>query len=279
MLIFRDIPMVLAAALVAGLLLWRLRQPLILGYVIAGLILSPLAPGPRVHDMHTFEVMAEIGVVLLMFSVGMEFSIPELLRVKWVALFRAPVGIALSIGLNVGVGISLGWPYSQGIGVGCIISIASTMVLMRLLMEDGELRSEPGRVMIALTLAEDIVVVILTVLLPPLGSVEGAGFLAILWRISRSLLLLVPVVLAGWRIVPRLLARVEKTRNEEIAVLLALTICLVVAAVTEAVGLSLAPGAFTAGLLLGNSEFTNSPRRLARCATPSWPSALSRWAC
>src|SRR5947208_2802419 len=103
-LIYRDIAMVFAGAFVCGLLAWRLRQPILLGYVLAGLILSPLTPGPRVHDVHTFEVMAEIGVILLMFSVGIHFSIPELLKVKWVAVLGAPVGVLLSVGLGAGVG-------------------------------------------------------------------------------------------------------------------------------------------------------------------------------
>ena len=104
MFIFRDIAMVFAGALIGGFVFWRLRQPLILGYVLAGLIISPLTPGIRVHDVHTFEMMAEVGVMLLMFSIGIEFSIPELLQVKWVALVGAPIGILLSIGLGVGVG-------------------------------------------------------------------------------------------------------------------------------------------------------------------------------
>jgi monovalent cation:H+ antiporter-2, CPA2 family len=258
MFIFRDITMVFAGAFVFGLLFWRLRQPLILGYVFAGLILSPLTPGPRVHDVHTFEVMAEVGVILLMFSIGIEFSIPELLRVKWVALIGAPIGISLSIGLGVGAGILLGWPFYQGVAVGCIISVASTMVLMRLLMDRGELGSAAGRVMITLTLVEDLAVVVLTVLLPGLASSTGADYTQVLWKIGKALLLLVPVVLAGWKIVPRLLARVEKTRNDEIALLLALTICLVIAAITEAVGLSLALGAFVGGLLLGGSHYAHT---------------------
>ena len=253
--IFRDITMVFAGALLFGFLFWRLRQPLILGYVLAGLVLSPLTPGPQVHDVHTFEIMAEVGVILLMFSVGIEFSVPELLRVKWVALIGAPLGISLSIGLGAGVGMLLGWPLSQGVAVGCIIAVASTMVLMRLLMDRGELGSDAGRVMVALTLVEDLAVVVLTVLLPSLGS--STGNTHVLWKISKALLLLVPVVLAGWKIVPRLLARVEKTCNDELSLLLALTVCLVIAAITEAIGLSLALGAFVAGLLLGNSDYAH----------------------
>jgi CPA2 family monovalent cation:H+ antiporter-2 len=255
--IFRDIAMVFAGAFLIAILFWRFRQPIILGYVFAGLLLSPLTPGPHVHDVHTFEIMAEAGVILLMFSIGIEFSIPELLRVKWVALLGAPIGIFLSIGLGAAVGKLLGWPLPQGIAVGCIISVASTMVLMRLLMDRRELNSDAGRVMVTLTLVEDLAVVILTVLLPSLGSSSGAGYAQVIWKISKALLLLVPVVLAAWKFVPRLLTRVEKIGNDEISLLLALTICLVIAAVTEAVGLSLALGAFVGGMLLGSSNYAH----------------------
>jgi len=256
-LIFRDIAMVFTAALVCGLLAWRMRQPLILGYVLAGLILSPFTPGLRVHDVHTFEIMAEIGVILLMFSVGIEFSIPDLLRVKWVALAGAPLGILLSIAIGVGAGMLMGWPLLQGIAVGSIICVASTMVMMRLLMDRSELSSEAGRVMITLTLVEDLAVIILTVILPGLAASEGANYGQVAWKISKALLLLVPVVLAGWKLIPRLLARVARTCNDEISLLLALTICLAIAAMTEAIGLSLALGAFLAGLLFGSSEFAH----------------------
>jgi monovalent cation:H+ antiporter-2, CPA2 family len=255
--IFRDIAMVFAGALVFGLLFWRLRQPLIVGYVLAGLFLSPLTPGLRVHDVHTFEVMSEVGVILLMFSVGIEFSVPELLRVKWVAFVGAPIGIFLCIALGIGVGFLLGWPFSQGVAVGCIISVASTMVLMRLLMDRNELSSDAGRIMITLTLVEDLVVVILTVLLPEFGSATAASYAHVMWKIGKALLLLIPVIYAGWKIVPRLLTQVERIGNDEISLLLALTICLVVAAITEAIGLSFALGAFVGGMLLGSSSYAH----------------------
>jgi len=255
--------MVFASAFICGLIAWRLRQPVLLGYVVAGLALSPLTPGPRIHDVHTFETMAEIGVILLMFSVGIEFSIPELLKVKWVAFVGAPLGLGLSVGLGVLVGLLFGWPLLQGVAVGCIISVASTMVMMRLLMDRGELSSESGRVMITLTLVEDLAVVILTILLPSLHSSEGI-FGPVAWRIGRALLLLVPIVLVGRKIVPLLLTRVEKTCDDEISLLLALTICLVVAALSELIGLSLALGAFVAGLLLGDSEFVHKLEKQTR---------------
>ena len=174
----------------------------------------------------------------------------------------------------------MGWPLSQGVAVGCIVSVASTMVLMSLLMDRGELGSEAGRIMVALTLVEDLAVVILTVLLPALGSSGGADYTQVVWTIAKALLLLVPVVFAGWKIVPGLLARVEKICNDEISLLLALTICLVVAAITEAVGLSLALGAFVGGLLLGSSDYAHKlAAKTLPFGTPSSPSSSSLSAC
>jgi CPA2 family monovalent cation:H+ antiporter-2 len=255
--IFRDVAMVIAAAFVGGILFWRLRLPLILGYVLAGLVLNPLTPGPRVHDIHVFETMAEGGVILLMFSVGIEFSIPDLLRVKWVALLGAPLGISTSIALGMGVGALMHWPLTQSIAVGCIVCVASTMVLTRLLMDRGEMNSESGQVMVALTLVEDLAVIILTVLLESLGTSGGADGIWVLWRIGKAVLILIPVVLAGWKLIPALLVRIEKIGHDEISLLLALTICLAMAAISEAAGLSLALGAFLGGLLLGSSDYAH----------------------
>src|SRR6266851_1929894 len=167
-LVFRDLAYVFVAAVLGGGLAWAARQPLILGYVFGGLLISPFTPGPAVSDVHTFEVIAEVGVILLMYSVGMEFSLRDLLEVKWVALLGGPLGILMSIGL--GAGALLGWPFLQGAIVGTVVSVASTMVLVRLLMDRGELRSEHGRVMIGLTLVEDLAVVVLIILIPVLGA-------------------------------------------------------------------------------------------------------------
>jgi CPA2 family monovalent cation:H+ antiporter-2 len=111
--------------------------------------------------------------------------------------------------------------------------------------------------MVTLSLVEDLAVVILTVVLPSLGSSNGADFLHVFLKIGKALLLLVPVILVGWKLIPRLLSRIEKTCNDEISLLLALTICLVVAAITEEIGLSLALGAFVGGMLLGSSPYTH----------------------
>jgi len=153
---FRDLAYVFLAAITGGMAAWKLRQPIILGYVLAGVLIGPFTPGPTVTHVHTLELFAEIGVILLMLSVGLEFSIKDLLRVRWVALIGGPVGILLSMGAGLLVGHLLGWTATQGIVVGSVISVASTMVLTRLLLDRGELNTGHGRVMVAITLVEDL---------------------------------------------------------------------------------------------------------------------------
>ena len=112
-LVFRDLAYVFLAAVLGGALAWATRQPLILGYVFGGLLISPFTPGPAVSDVHTFEVIAEVGVILLMYSVGMEFSLRDLLEVRWVALLGGPLGILMSVGLGLGAGTLLGWALAR----------------------------------------------------------------------------------------------------------------------------------------------------------------------
>jgi CPA2 family monovalent cation:H+ antiporter-2 len=254
---FRDLAYVFLAAVVGGALARFARQPLILGYVLGGILISPLTPGPAVSDLHTFELFAEIGVILLMFSIGIEFSLRDLLSVKWVALLGGPLGILLSVGLGVGVAAVLGWPLLQGAIVGIVISVASTMVLARLLMDRGELHARHGRVMIGITLVEDLAVVILIVLIPALGSLEAGRLLAITTALGKSLLILIPAIYAAAKVIPPLMTRVARLHSDEMFLLVALAVGLGTAALSQAAGLSLALGAFLAGLIINGSEYAH----------------------
>jgi CPA2 family monovalent cation:H+ antiporter-2 len=254
---FRDLAYVLVAAVAGGALAWLTRQPLILGYVIGGILIGPFTPGPTVSDVHTFETFAEIGVVLLMFSIGIEFSLRDLLRVRWVALVGGPLGILLSIGLGLVVGSVLGWSSAQGITVGAVVAVASTMVLARLLLDRGELHSLHGRIMIGITLVEDLAVVVLTVLLPALGALEPHRLMAVVVALGKAGLILIPFVYLAGKAIPALLSRVAQTQNDELFLLVALAIGLGTAALTQAVGLSLAVGAFLAGLIISGSDYAH----------------------
>lgn len=254
---FKDLAYVFLAALTGGMLAWRLRQPIILGYVLAGMLISPFTPGPAVEDVHTLELFAEIGVILLMFSIGLEFSVKDLLRAKWVALIGAPIGILLSIALGLAVSKPLGWSPLQGVIVGSVISVASTMVLTRLLMDRGELQTEHGLVMVSITLIEDLAVVVMTVLIPSLASFEGGRLLAIAQGLGKAAIILIPALFIASRIVPPLLTRVARTHSQELFFMVVLAICMGTAALTQATGLSLALGAFVAGLIISGSQYAH----------------------
>lgn len=255
--IYRDIAYVLAAAVLGGLVARRLRQPLILGYVLGGILIGPFTPGPTVSDTHVLELTAEAGVILLMYSIGIEFSFRDLLKVKWVALLGGPLGILLSMLLGWGVGQLLGWTAGQGLAMGAIISVASTMVLSRQLIDRGELHSTHGRVMIGITLVEDVAVVALTVLLPTFTSLTEERLLNVGLAIGKAILLLAPVALVGAKLVPPLMARVARSKSEELSLLVILSLGFVIAAISQAAGLSLALGAFLAGLTVSGSEHSH----------------------
>lgn len=252
---YRDLAYVFSAALAGGLVARKLRQPLILGYVAGGIVISPFTPGPVVSDLHSLELFAEIGVILLMFSIGIEFHVKDLLKVKWVAILGGTLGILGSMALGVGVGRVMGWTTIEGLVVGAIISVASTMVLARFLMDRGELRTERGRVMIAITLFEDMAVVVLTVVLPSLGRPESGALPDAAWAMLKALLLMAPLAYAAARLVPPLLRSILRVYSQEFFMVAILALCMGTAVLTQALGLSLALGAFLAGLVLNGSDY------------------------
>jgi CPA2 family monovalent cation:H+ antiporter-2 len=255
--IFKELSYVFIAAILGGAVAWRLRQPLILGYVVAGIALSPFTPGPVVREAHTFQIVAEVGVVFLMFSIGLEFSISELMEVKWMSLIGAPLGVVLLALMGEGVGRLLGWGPMRGLVVGMIISVASTMVLSRLLIDDGQLQSTHGKIMIGITLMEDLIVVVLIILMPVMVSLTPHHLLGVGLALGKAALILAPIGFLAVYLVPRGLAGVARSKNNELFLLVILAVCLGTAALTEAVGLSLALGAFAAGLIISASEFAH----------------------
>ncbi len=251
---YRDLAYVFGAAVLGGGVARALRQPLILGYVLGGVLIGPFTPGPTLSEIHQFEVLAEVGVILLMYSIGLEFSFRELLQVKWVAILGGPLGILLSVGLSLATGWLLGWSAAQSIAVGAVVSVASTMVLSRFLADRGELRSPHGRVMIGITLVEDLAVVALTVLLPSLSNITGGHLVSLGVAVAKALLILTPVMFVAAKLVPPLMNRVSRTGNDELYLLVVLALGFATAAATQAVGLSLALGAFLAGLIVSESD-------------------------
>jgi CPA2 family monovalent cation:H+ antiporter-2 len=251
-ILFRDLSYIFVAAVLGGLVAWRLRLPLILGFVLGGIAVSPFTPGPHLSDLHSFEVLAEVGVVLLMFSIGAEFSVSDLMRVKWVALVGAPIGILLILGIARGSGKLLGWSLTEGFVIGAAVSVASTMVLARILSDSGRLATTYGRVMIGITLVEDLAVICMTLVIPVLGKSRDGGLLPAFWALGKALLLLIPLIFVAMKVIPPFLRQVKKTCNSELLLLVAIAICLGTAALAQAVGFSVALGAFLAGVSISN---------------------------
>ncbi len=253
-LLFRDLTYIFLAAVAGGLLARSLKLPLILGFVFGGIIISPFTPGLQISDLHAFEVFAEVGVVLLMFSIGVEFSIPDLMRVKWIALGGGTLGILLSLAFAIGAAWLAGWSMIQGFVIGATISVASTMVLARLLADRNALGTGYGRVMIGITLVEDIAVVFMTIIIPIFSGPAEGRFTKAAWTLGKATLLLIPLAFLAMTVVPRVLRRVARTKDSELILLVAIAICLVSAAAAQAVGFSVALGALLAGLSISGAE-------------------------
>jgi CPA2 family monovalent cation:H+ antiporter-2 len=256
-LFFRDLSYVLVAAVLGGVLARVARQPLILGFVLGGVLIGPFTPGPSVSEFYTFELFAEIGVILLMFSIGIELSLRDLLPVKWVALAGGPLSILVTIVAGVAVGPAVGLTPLQGAVTGIVISVSSTMVLAQLLMDRGELHTSHGRVMIGIALVEDLAVVVLIVLLPALGALQPGRVLAVSRAVLIAAVILIPFFYLAAKVVPRVLGLVAALQSDELFLLVALAIGLGTAAVTQAAGLSLALGAFLGGLLISESDYAH----------------------
>jgi CPA2 family monovalent cation:H+ antiporter-2 len=253
----KDFSLVLIAALGGGLLAHALRQPLILGYIVGGLLIGPFTSHPTSSNGQVLELLAQVGVILLMFGLGLEFSLRELLSVRREALIGGPLGIALMIGLTLGLGAWLGWPLEQSLFAGAIVAVVSTMVMVKVLIDRQELSTEPGRVMIGISIIEDLAVVVLMILLPAVGQAEQGNLGELFSALGRALLILAPVLVLARRAVPALMELVARTKSVELFLIVALGVSLGTAVFTASLGLSPALGAFLAGLIISESPFVH----------------------
>jgi CPA2 family monovalent cation:H+ antiporter-2 len=252
----------LVAAFVFAAIAHRLKLPIITGYLLAGVILGPFTPG-YVADAHIAAQLAELGVVLLMFGVGLHFSLGELLAVKTIAIPGALIQMAASTGLGMLLGWELGWPTLQSFVFGLALSVASTVVLLRALSERQLMESERGHIAMGWLIVEDLAMVLALVLIPAMGSMLGGGESLSLARIAMTFALTSGKVIAfvalmlvvGKRLIPWLLHIVEGTGSRELFSLAVLAIALGVAFfVTDIFGVSFELGAFFTGMMMGESE-------------------------
>ncbi len=248
----------LAAALVFGYFTQRLRLSPIVGYLIAGLLVGPYTPG-FVADRELAEQLAEIGVILLMFGVGLQFHIEELLAVRKVAIPGAVVQSAVATGLGVVVARAAGWTLDAGVVFGIALSVASTVVLIRVLSDNRQLHTPSGHIAVGWLVVEDLFTVLVLVLMPAVFGTTGAAspMLAIVYAAIKVAALVVFTIVVGGRTIPWLLAHISRTQSRELFTLAVLVTALGIAvASAEVFGVSMALGAFLAGLVVGRSEFS-----------------------
>lgn len=248
-----DIVIIVVAALFGGLIAQKCRQPLILGYILAGVLIGPFTGG-AVSDAHEVEKLAEIGVALLLFALGLEFSLKELRPVKYVALIGAPIQILLTIGYGYLIGRWLGWETVPSLWLGGIASLSSTMVILKTLMNQGMMGTLSSRVMIGILIVQDLAVVPLMIMLPQLS--DPASGLPILGVAAvKSVVFLLLMFFIGTRVLPWLLAIVARWNSRELFLLTITAIGLGIGYATYLVGLSFAFGAFVAGMVLSESDY------------------------
>lgn len=253
-----EIVTILGVATVGGYLANRLGQPVLLGYLLGGILVGPAG----LHlialegDIH---VLSEVGVALLLFVLGVEFSLKDLLRVKAIALGGGTLQIVLTIVLGGGLAFLTGWvdTVPEAVFLGAALSLSSTAVVLKSLSERNQVQTAHGQVMLAILIVQDLGLGIMLAVFPALTEPPNVIGVAVFSALLRALLFLGIAILAGKWVIPFLLHQIAKSGSQELFLLGILVLCLGIALITSAIGLGLAMGAFVAGLMVSNVEYAD----------------------
>lgn len=249
---------VLGAAAAGGYLANRLGQPALLGYLISGLVVGPA--GLRLINAEgDIKVLAEIGVALLLFALGIEFSLKELLRVRFIALGGGTLQILLTTLLGGGLAYATGWvdTVPKAVFLGAVLSLSSTAVVLKSLIERNEMQTAHGQVMLAILIIQDIGLGLMLAVFPALTQPPEAIGGAILGSVIKAALFFIGAVIAGVRVIPLLMRRIAQAGSQELFVLSVFALCLGVALLTSSIGLGIEMGAFVAGLMIAEVEYAD----------------------
>ncbi len=250
-----------AAAWVLGVVAQRLKLSPIVGYLLAGVVIGPHTPG-FTGDVQLASQLAEIGVVLLMFGVGLHFHVSDLREVGGIAIPGALVQSSVATLLGLGIGLAFGWPVASGLVLGMALSVASTVVLMRGLEAQNLVSTPAGHAAIGWLIVEDILTVVVLVVIPVLGHARGAAgagtagglFGELALALAKLLALVALVFVVGSRLLPRALVYVARLRSRELFTLTILALAIAIASGASLLfGASMALGAFLAGMVVGQS--------------------------
>lgn len=252
-----DIALILVAAFIGGIAAQRLGLPLILGYILAGILVGPNTPGPTVGEVHEIELLAEIGVALLLFAIGLHFPLGELAPVKRIALIGTPIQLLLTGLFGYGLGtVVLGLDWTESVWLGAILSLSSTAVVLKTLTEQGVINTLASRVIVGMLIVQDLAVVPLIILLPELGNIsQGLSELGV--AVVQATIFIGAMALFGTRVFPWLMARIASFNSRELFLISVVAIGLGVGYGTYQFGLSFAFGAFVAGMVLSQSDYSH----------------------
>ncbi len=253
-----DLVMAVLAAFLGGLVATLLRLPVITGYLLAGIAIGPFTPGP-VSDVGRVQTLAELGVALLMFALGTQFSLHELKEVGWGASAGGVLQVVLTIALGIPVGLALGLPFTQALYLGGMLAISSSIVILKLLLSRSEVEAVHGRLALGTSIVQDICVVVLVVVLPALATSGqntnlGSLLATVGTELLKAALFLGGTYIIGTRLIPFLLYRVISLGLRELFLLTILTIAVGTALLAQLIGLSFALGAFLAGMIVSESD-------------------------
>lgn len=252
-----DIILIVCAGFIGGLIARRLGQPLLVGYIAAGVLVGPNTAGPTVGDVHEIELLAEIGVALLLFALGLEVSFKDLMRVRNVALIGGPIQIGLSMLLGYGIGTGvLGWGGVDSVWLGAMVALSSTMVTLKILLSQGTANTLASRVMIGMLIVQDLAVAPLLIILPKLNDLESAAP-ELAWAGVQAAAFLAAMIVVGTRVIPWMLKKIVGWREHELFLVAVLALGVGIGYGTYLFGLSLAFGAFVAGMVLSESEMSH----------------------
>lgn len=254
--LFNDFLVIILAALPVAYLCLRLKLPLLVGLMLTGIAIGPYGLG-FVRDVAGIELLAEIGVMLLLFTIGLEFSIRKLVEMKRLVLIGGGVQVLLTIAVTVGISLAFGRELRQAIFFGFLIALSSTAIVLKAYVDRNEVDSPHGRVGIGILLFQDIAVVLMLLIIPLLGGKDVVSFTGIALELGSSLIALIVIVLGAWLIIPRFLKQVLKMRSTEVFLLTIVLTAMGMSWITAHFGMSLALGAFIAGVVLADTDFSN----------------------
>ncbi len=250
-----DIAVIIVAALIGGLAAQLLRQPLIVGYILAGVVVGPYTGGIAVSQPEEIALLAEIGVALLLFTLGIEFSLKELKPVRRIAIFGTPIQMALTIGVGYGIGQWLGLDWVASLWLGAVISSSNTMIVLKTLSARGLMGTLSSRVMLGIFVVQDLCVMAIMLVLPYIGG-DSFDVRALVFAGVRAALFLGAMLLIGTRFIPWLMRRIARWESRELFLITVTALGLGVGYAAFLAGLSFAFGAFLAGLVISESDYS-----------------------